>query len=363
MGYNLLITARFKASELEPLRGYFDNVEYCGWGVTNNKLPEQDLLSKIENIDILITEYEKITGNIINSARKLFIIGCCRNEPGASVDIQAATKKSIPVLYTPGRNAISVAEYAFGMIISISRNIHKAHHLLRYTTELTEVRYNDKSPSDLTITSEWSLDARAPFNRFKGPELSGKNIGIVGFGAIGKEIAKKALAFGMVISVYDPYVESTTLSSFNAHSADLKDLVSQSDYIILAAKVTPETQNMFSSELFKMMKKTAYFINVARAALVDYNALFNTLKREKIAGAALDVYPEEPIPPDSPFLQLDNVLLSPHLAGASTDIPNHHSKMIVSDILYALKGSQPHRIINPDVWPCFLKKYRNRLID
>jgi D-3-phosphoglycerate dehydrogenase len=122
------------------------------------------------------------------------------------------------------------------------------------------------------------------------------------------------------------------------------------DFVVMAAKVTPETTKMFSADLIRVMKPTAYFINTARAALVDYDALFQALKSKSIAGAALDVYPQEPIAADNPFLKLDNVLLSPHLAGASRDIPKHHSRMMVDDLLRTFSGKKPSRLANPEVW-------------
>jgi D-3-phosphoglycerate dehydrogenase len=235
-------------------------------------------------------------------------------------------------------------------MLSIARHIHKAHHLLKHTAELTRVRYEDKTPDKVHVTSEWSLDSRAPFNRFQGPELAERTLGLVGCGAIGREILYRAKAFKMHVIVYDPYVSATALGTLGAQPATLNDLAREYDFVVMAAKVTPETQKMFSADLIRMMKPTAYFINTARAALVDYDALFQVLKSGSIAGAALDVYPQEPIAEDSPFLALENVVLSPHLAGASLDIPKHHSRMMVDDLLLTLNGKKPTRLANPEVW-------------
>ena len=136
---------------------------------------------------------------------------------------------------------------------------------------------------------------------------------------------------------------------------DLAEVATRSDFIAMAAKVTSETTGMFSSEIFDLMKPTAFFINTARAALVDYEALYEVLAAEKIAGAALDVYPQEPLASASKLRALSNVVLSPHLAGSTTEVKNHHSKMVVDDLLEILKGNSVSRIADSAVLTQFLK--------
>jgi D-3-phosphoglycerate dehydrogenase len=173
---------------------------------------------------------------------------------------------------------------------------------------------------------------------------------MVGCGAIGREIARRAKAFDMHVITFDPYVPTAVLDDIGVQPVSLEELARVSDFVAMTAKVTPETTGIFSAALIRAMKPTAYFINTARAALADYDALYEALNAGRIAGAALDVYPMEPIPEDSPFRELDNVVLSPHLAGASIDIPRHHSRMMVDDLLLAFNGKQPSRLLNPEVW-------------
>jgi D-3-phosphoglycerate dehydrogenase len=348
--YKVLITARFVKDELKTIENSTASVKYSGWGVTRELLGEDQLIRELEGMDIFISEYETISRRVIMSSEHLKLIACCRNEPVASIDVDAATEWGIPVLYPPGRNAVSVAEYAFGLMISLSRNIHEVYHLMKYTTDLTRVEYREHARGRMGFPSEWSFDASAPLVRFGGPELAGKVLGIVGIGAIGSQLAIRAKAFGMDVITHDPYVSEAHIEKYGARRIPLDKLFRQSDSIIIAARVRDDNRGMITRELLDSMKQTAYFINIARAVLVDYDALYEVLKHKSIAGAALDVYPQEPIPADYPFLPLDNVICSPHLAGSSTDVEKYHSKMAVEDIASAIRGKMPARLFNPESW-------------
>ena len=140
-------------------------------------------------------------------------------------------------------------------------------------------------------TAQWSLDPGAPFDTFQGPELFGRTIGIVGFGLIGQEIARLGCGFGMTVLVHDPYVSHAVLDAYDAQPLALLDLAARSDIVAVAAKVTPKTRGLISAPVLRAMQPTAYFVNIARAAIVDYDALLDVLKSGAIAGAALDVYP------------------------------------------------------------------------
>lgn len=348
--YRMLVTARFDRSALEELSGWLAGVAYAGFGVRGEKLSEEELSEALRGVDILVSEFEPVSDRVMSDAPDLKLIACCRTGPEASVDIGAATRRGIPVLYTPGRNAVSVAEFTIALMIDVARHVCKVHHLLKYTDELTEVAYSDKAGERRAITSEWSLDPGAPFDRFQGPELDGKVLGLVGYGAVGREVALRARAFGMRVRIFDPYVTDEVARSGGVERVDLDNLASSSDFVVMAAKVTVETRGLFSAAQFERMKPGAYFVNTARAALVDYEALYRALAERRIAGAAIDVYPEEPIAPESRFRELENVVLTPHLAGASIDIPRRHSRMIVAAVYEALSGQQPAALRNPGAW-------------
>lgn len=343
-----LITARFEERHLKTILPFFEEVKFSGYGVNKQKLSVGELKREIEDVDVLISEFETINKEVLDNAKKLKIIACCRNEPLANVDINEANKNHIPVIYPAGRNAVAVAEFTFGMLLSLIRNISKTDYLLKHTNQLTNVTYSDKVGKN--ITSEWSLDPNAPFNMFMGHELYQKKLGLVGYGSIGRQLAGIADGFNMEILISDPFVQPEALGSArNKSIVPLTELFQNADFVLISCKVTPQTTGMVNKELIGMMKKTAFFVNTARAAIVDYNALYNALNTKAIAGAALDVYKKEPIEVDNPLLNLDNVLLTPHLAGSAYEIVEHHSQIIASDLIKLLKGEKPKFILNPEV--------------
>lgn len=344
---NTLITARFSEKYLKELQPFINNVRYAGYGVTRQKLSIEEMKREIRDVELLITEFENITEEVLDKAKNLKIIACCRNEPQASVDISAATKRNIPVIFPAGRNAISVAEFTFGLILCLSRNISKTDYLLKYTKQLTSVVYHDKKGKE--ITSEWSLDPKAPFNLFGGPEFYNKKFGLIGYGKIGSQISRLAAGFSMEILISDPYLNQEAIRDIGASIVDLDTLMKESDFIAVSCKVTPETIGLINRDKIGLMKQTAYIVNTARASIVDYEALYQALLNNKIAGAALDVFPKEPIEADNPFLKLDNVVLTPHLAGSAFEIPQHHSEIIIKDLLLFFNGERPVNILNPQV--------------
>jgi D-3-phosphoglycerate dehydrogenase len=337
----LLVTARFDDDELARVEALTGPLTRAGYGVTGRVLEPDELAAALEGVDVAIVEYERVTAEILGAAPQLRLLACSRNEPAATVDVAAATALGIPVLHAPGRNAIAVAEYTLGLMLAVTRRIAEAHVRLHHTRELTAAGGADRS-----VTSEWSLEPGSPFARFQGPELHGRTLGLVGYGAIGRALAARSRALGMDVVVFDPYA---TLDDA-VRGAGLLETAAAADVLALAAKVTPETTGIVSAEVLAAMKPTAFVVNTARAALVDMAALTEALRARRIAGAALDVYPLEPLPPDSPLLDLDNVVLSPHLAGASLDVPRHHSRMLVDDVLRTLRGERPLHLANPDVW-------------
>jgi D-3-phosphoglycerate dehydrogenase len=277
----------------------------------------------IKDYDALVVRSAtKVTKDVIQAAKKLKVIG--RAGVGLdNVDLEAATQKGIIVMNTPAGNTISTAEHTFSMILSLSRNIPQANAS--------------------TKKGEWKR------SKFMGVEVYGKTLGIVGFGRIGSEVAKRALSFGMKILAYDPFLSAEVAESIGVEIAELKKVLQEADYITVHTPLTDETRHMISDKEFALMKKGVRVINCARGGIIDEAALVKALKEQKVAGAAMDVFENEPLSAENELLKLDNVVITPHL-GASTEEAQVNVAIEVAEIVRdALLG---RGIRNAANYPC-----------
>lgn len=258
-----------------------------------SKLSEAELCKKIKGYDaIIVRSGTTVTKKIIEASDKLKVIG--RAGVGLdNVDVAAASKKGIVVMNAPAGNTISTAEHAFSLMLSLSRNIPLANESVK--------------------AGRWDR------KKFMGVELYGKTLGIIGMGRIGTEFAKRALSFGMKIVAYDPFFSEEKAKSLGIESVKVDTLFKNSDFITIHTPLTDETRHLIDEKAFKKMKKGVRIINAARGGIVDEVALAKNIKSGKVAGAALDVFETKAKPPiDSPVVNLDNVVTTPHL-GASTE--------------------------------------------
>lgn len=334
----IFFTAEYKEEELKPLFEAGD-VVLDGWALGLPKMSEEELVKKTKDAEIIITSYDEITRKVIENAPQLKLIACTRATP-VNVDMGAAKERGIPVLYTPGRNSDSTAEMTFGLMLSVARKIPMAFRALK------EGEYTG-NPEDKKVTKEglktdmmWDVQKDAPYCVFKGTELKGKTLGILGYGSIGKRVGSIGRAFGMQLLIYDPYIGEVDVDGIGIKKVgDLNELMKNSDFITCHMKITPDTTEIISKEKIAMMKPTAYFINASRGAILDEEALIQALREKKIAGAAFDVYANEPIASNHPYItELDNVVITPHIAGATEDAIANHTKQIVSDVCRFVKG-------------------------
>jgi len=272
----------------------------------NTALKPEELKSIVKNYDALIVRSAtKVTKEIIDAADKLKVIG--RAGVGLdNVDLEAATQKGIIVMNTPAGNTISTCEHTMSMILASSRNIPQAHVSMK--------------------AGEWKR------SKFMGVELFGKTLGVVGFGRIGTEVAKRAFSFGMKVLAYDPFLSAKIAEDLGVEVADLNEVLKNSDFITVHTPLTEETQHLISTKEFAMMKKGVRIINCARGGIIDEAALVVAIQEGKVAQAALDVFEKEPLPADSPLLKLPNVVLTPHL-GASTEEAQVNVSIEVSEIV------------------------------
>lgn len=331
-----LVTASFSKDSLRKLEELVSKVITDGWGFTGKRLTPQELKDKLKEseAEILIVEYESVTAEVIESCQELKIIGCCSGSPHTNIDIAAASGANIPVIYSPGRNAVSVAELTWGLILSHIKHITKTHHSIM-----------NKNWENVS----WDIDGRTPKKSFSAPELLGRKLSLIGFGNVAREVAKRAVGFGVKIIAYDPYVDQQKIWEYRGEKVDLDTALREGDIISLHCRLNEETEGLLGEEEFKKMKSSSYLINTARAGIIKQNALYRALKRHWIRGAAIDVLYQEPIDPDNPLLELDNITITPHIGGASPDRVRRQSRMIVGDIKRFLTIKRPRHLYNPEV--------------
>jgi D-3-phosphoglycerate dehydrogenase len=281
---------------------------------------EEDLAKRLaeENATIIISEADKVAGAVLE--QPLTVIGSTRGDP-TNVDIPAATAKGIPVLRAPGRNADAVAEVTIALMFAANRHIVDA----------------DRDVRDGQIYKDGTI----PYQRFRAWQLAGRTAGLVGYGAIGRALAWRLEGLGMRVIASDPYAADATYS--------LDDLLAESDVVSMHAPVTDETKGMIGADEFAKMKDGAIYLNAARAALHDTDALVAALKAGKLAGAGLDHFEGEWLDPNHELAKLPNVVLTPHIGGATYDTESNHARMIVDDIAAVLNGEQPKNCVNPEV--------------
>ncbi|MCY6370782.1 2-hydroxyacid dehydrogenase [Clostridium ganghwense] len=327
----ILVTAEINQELLKELYE-FGEITIAGWGKELRKLEEDDMIQLLKGKDILITSYDPITKKVIDECKDLKLIACTRANP-VNIDIKAAKERSIPVIYTPGRNSDCTAEFTIASMLSISRKIPMAYKSLKDGMHLENKKVKNEIKEGLKEDVTWALGAGTPYVLFKGIQLKGHILGLIGYGSIGKKVANIARAFGMKIYVYDPLLSSVEINDNVQEKVSLDKLFRESDFISCHCKVDESTRGLIGKDEFEKMKKTAYFINTSRGAIVDEEALIEALREEKIAGAALDVFASEPIYKNHPFvIELDNIVITPHLAGATYDAIDNHTIMIVEDV-------------------------------
>ena len=329
----VLITAPITESGLNELRDAGLEIDHHSWLETGKLHLGGSLLHTIKsgNYDIVIVEGDEIKEEIIEHT-ELKLIGSVRGSPN-NISLPAATAKKIPVIASPGRNTIAVAEHAIALMLAQARKVVAAERLLR----------NDYFVDDFK-------DFGNMYKNLMGFELFGRTIGIIGLGQIGYEVAKRLQAFGVEILVFDPYGDPLKIQEVSGRSVELDDLLKNSDIITIHCPSTEETRGMLGAKEFEKMKKTAILINTARASVIDESALLNALRNGTIAGAGLDVFSMEPVDSDNEFLELDNVTVMPHMGGNTIETLERQTRIIVDNILAFVKGAQPKDILNPEVY-------------
>jgi D-3-phosphoglycerate dehydrogenase len=277
-------------------------------------LPEAELLLLVGDATALVVRSEtKVTRNVIEAAKELRVVG--RAGVGVdNVDIEAATQHGTVVMNTPGGNTVTTAELSFAMLLALARKVPQAHATM--------------------VAGKWDR------KQFQGVELQGKTLGVLGMGRIGTEVAKRAIAFGMRVIAYDPYLTEERAKAIGAEFApEVDHLYREADFITVHMPVTKETKEMLNAAAFAKMKPGVRIVNCARGEIIAEADLIAALESKKVAGAALDVFTVEPLPADHPYRKQANLILTPHL-GASTQEAQEKCGVEVAEVIagYLLTG-------------------------
>jgi D-3-phosphoglycerate dehydrogenase / 2-oxoglutarate reductase len=293
-----------------------------GWDHPGDEYTEEELIELCRDADALIVgSREKITRRFMASIPKLRVIS--KHGTGVErIDVKAATELGILVTNTPVHSPV-VAEHTVTLILGVMKKLIQADKIVR--------------------SGGWRDDA------FKSTLVRDRTIGIVGFGRIGSEIAKRLQGWSVKIIAYDPYARPEVFQECGVgRRATLDELLEQSDVLSLNAVLTDETRHMIGEDQLKRMKKTAFLVNTSRGEMVDEKALIKALRERWIAGAALDVFEKEPLGPSHAFLQLDNVLMTPHMASITPEIAKLLRFTTMENALSALRGEVPKYVKNPE---------------
>lgn len=301
----VLLTAPYENEKaLNELKGLFDEVIYRSWKPHGRAYNPEELIALLQEtqVDALISEHDEITEEVLRANPHLKFVGICRGTP-SNINLDVATELGIPVFNTPARNAQAVAEMFIANVITLMRNTIPA--------------------IDWLEGKNWGEGAHTSYLQFKGNELAGKKVGMVGFGAVGQHIARMLMSFPCEIFYFDPYYEDPN-SEYK--KVELEELFSSCDVIGIHLPVTAETKGMIDKKYLSLLNKDAIFVNTARATVVNREDLLEVIESGQIRGAVLDVFYNEP-PDDIDYKMIlnKNVIATPHIAGATHEVEDHHA--------------------------------------
>ncbi len=314
--YHVLVPDSVHPSAVEILQG-------AGLRVTApGQMKRPETLAAMADADaLIIRSATKADAELIQAAPKLKVIA--RAGVGVdNVDLNAATRQNIAVMNTPDGNTVATAEHAFGLMLALARHIPQAH------ASMQDKKWDRKS--------------------YMGVELRGKTLGVVGFGRIGRAVAKRAQAFDMKVIAHDPYIPLDIAQDFGVELVSLDELFGRADFITLHTIINGETRQMINKDSLARMKSGVRIVNAARGALINEADLAEAIKSGHVAGAALDVYGEEPPPPDHPLVGLPNVIDTPHLAASTEEAQVAVAVEAAQLVVAALTRGEYQNVVNPE---------------
>lgn len=285
---------------------------------------EDDLIAALADVEVCMTQMAPITSRVLAEAPSLQLVCVGRGGP-VNVNVPAAAEAGVSVTFAPGRNATATAEHTVALMLAAMRSIPQRDAELR--------------------DGQW----RSDYYQYDevGPELQGSTVGIVGFGAIGQRVAAIVRGFGADVVVFDPFADDATLEGVASRASTLDELLARSLVVTLHARATPETRGLIGAEQVRAMRPGSIVVNAARGSLVDYDAVCSALQDGHLGAAAFDVFPAEPLPADSPLFATPNVVMTPHLAGASKETAHNAAAMMAAEVRRHLVGEPLTNVAHP----------------
>lgn len=287
-----------------------------------------ELCQHMGGVEVLVVQGAPVTDIVLDASGDLKLVGCARGGP-VNVDVTAATERRLPVVNSPGKNSEAVADQTLAFLVMLARGFPRAQRFLDEGHQLKD---------------NWEGA------RFIGSDLRRHTLGLVGYGQVGHRVARRALAFGMAVVAFDPYLEVEPHEEVERVDS-LDALLGLADFVSLHARATPENQHLFNAETFSRMQPGSYFVNTARETLVDEDALDAALESGHIAGAALDVVEQSSVPGRHKLLRHPNVVLTPHIGGATHETLLQGAEMIAEEVRRFAAGESLHYLVNRQVAP------------
>jgi autoinducer 2 (AI-2) kinase len=328
---NALVTAAFDEKSLNAMRTRME-VEYANFRESKRILTGPGMVSAMQGKQILVTEVDIVDAKALSQLPDLRVVAACRGN-AVNVDVDACTAFGIPVLFAPGRNSVAVADLTVAFILALARKLVPAALFLK----------------DESVTAGNMAKMGQAFTQLQGKELWHKTIGLIGVGAVGRMVAKRLQGFEARIIAADPFATAEQAALAGVELVSLDALLRESDFVSIHAAVTPQTMNMLGKAEFAKMKKGAFFINTARAQLVDEQALIEALDNGTLAGAGLDTFLKEPPGFDHPLIKNPKVLSAPHSAGNTFEVAQHQGADVSAALLQLVNGEKPRACLNPEV--------------
>ncbi|MFK4731323.1 NAD(P)-dependent oxidoreductase [Agromyces mediolanus] len=320
----ILVTAAFDAGVAAALADAFD-VVLVEATMDGASLASRGLEAELASAEVIVAELDVVDAATLALAPALKAVVSCRAKP-VNVDLDACTARGIPVITTPGRNAEVTADLSFALLMATVRHVSASERWLR--------------------EGNWTADdVFEPYERFRSIGLGGRTLGVLGGGAVGRRMVRRARGFGMDVLVYDPFLPADAFGE-EARIAPLDEVMSSADIVTVHVPLMPETEGLIGARELALMKPSAFLVNAGRAAIIEEAALMEVLRERRIAGAGFDVFYEEPLPRDSELFSFEHVTMTPHIAGASDDVIAEHSRIAATALRSWLAGEEVPGVAN-----------------